>query len=263
MAKSDVEQRKITSQVTGQIGWRRAGIKYRSHEVFLDVLESVSLLISPGGILSQSVSGVIHLRCLLSGMPECKLAINDTLTAAVLGPPKSEAKKSKKDEVVVKKKDPIQIDDLTFHQCVKLGTFDHDRSITFVPPDGDFDLMKYRTTQDIISPFSIHPNIQEHGNAVDITVDIRATFGLGGLEGPSDSVGLQATKIEIVIPVPTTTAGAAIEASLGKAKYKPGQNAIIWKISHCAGGKSATCKISIELLGNPSDRKNGHVPPFQ
>lgn len=45
------EQSQITSQVTGQIGWRREGIKYRRNELFLDVLESVNLLMSPQGLL--------------------------------------------------------------------------------------------------------------------------------------------------------------------------------------------------------------------
>lgn len=44
------EQSQITSQVTGQIGWRREGIKYRRNELFLDVLEYVNLLMSTQGI---------------------------------------------------------------------------------------------------------------------------------------------------------------------------------------------------------------------
>ena len=36
--------------MTGQIGWRREGIKYRRNELFLDVLESVNLLMSPQGV---------------------------------------------------------------------------------------------------------------------------------------------------------------------------------------------------------------------
>lgn len=44
------EQAQITSQVTGQIGWRREGIKYRRNELFLDVLEYVNLLMSPQGV---------------------------------------------------------------------------------------------------------------------------------------------------------------------------------------------------------------------
>ena len=49
MFQSREEQAQITSQVTGQIGWRREGIKYRRNELFLDVLESVNLLMSPQG----------------------------------------------------------------------------------------------------------------------------------------------------------------------------------------------------------------------
>jgi len=43
------EQSQITSQVTGQIGWRREGIKYRRNELFLDVIEYVNLLMSQQG----------------------------------------------------------------------------------------------------------------------------------------------------------------------------------------------------------------------
>ena len=47
--------------MTGQIGWRREGIKYRRNELFLDVLESVNLLMSPQGQSSQG-----HLKVILS-----------------------------------------------------------------------------------------------------------------------------------------------------------------------------------------------------
>ena len=36
------------------------------------------------------------------------------------------------------------MDDLKFHQCVNMNKFESDRSIEFVPPDGDFELMSYR-----------------------------------------------------------------------------------------------------------------------
>ena len=47
--QSAEEQTKITNQVTGQIGWRREGIKYRRNELFLDVLENVNLLMNAQG----------------------------------------------------------------------------------------------------------------------------------------------------------------------------------------------------------------------
>ena len=36
----------------------------------------------------------------------------------------------------------VEIDDCQFHQCVKLGKFDSDRTINFIPPDGEFELMR-------------------------------------------------------------------------------------------------------------------------
>lgn len=48
-SQSKEEQSQITSQVTGQIAWRREGIKYRRNELFLDVLEYANLLMSPQG----------------------------------------------------------------------------------------------------------------------------------------------------------------------------------------------------------------------
>ena len=39
----------------------------------------------------------------------------------------------------------IDLEDITFHQCVRLGKFDADRTISFVPPDGEFILMKCAT----------------------------------------------------------------------------------------------------------------------
>jgi hypothetical protein len=37
----------------------------------------------------------------------------------------------------------VELDDCQFHQCVRLGKFDSDRTISFVPPDGEFELMKW------------------------------------------------------------------------------------------------------------------------
>ena len=45
------EQKQITTQVTGQISWRREGIKYKRNELFIDVIEYVDLLMSAQGTL--------------------------------------------------------------------------------------------------------------------------------------------------------------------------------------------------------------------
>jgi Adaptor complexes medium subunit family len=43
----------------------------------------------------------------------------------------------------------VDLEDIKFHQCVRLARFESDRTISFVPPDGAFDLMSYRLSQNI------------------------------------------------------------------------------------------------------------------
>lgn len=159
-SQSKEETAQITNQVTGQIGWRREGIKYRRNELFLDVLEYVNLLMSPQGqVLSAHVAGKIVMKSYLSGMPECKFGINDKLTIESKGNKTGASGGSDSGLTTTSGgttsgsgKSSIAIDDIQFHQCVKLSKFESDHSISFIPPDGEFELMKYRTTKDINLP---------------------------------------------------------------------------------------------------------------
>lgn len=222
------EQAQITSQVTGQIGWRREGIKYRRNELFLDVLEYVNLLMSPQGqVLSAHVAGKVVMKSYLSGMPECKFGINDkivmdskgrgTVTAAssgLSGGASNEAESNRSGKPVV------VIDDCQFHQCVKLSKFETEHSISFIPPDGEFELMRYRTTKDISLPFRVIPLVREVGRTkMEVKVVLKSNFK------PS----LLGQKIEVKIPTPLNTSGVQLICLKGKAKYKASENAIVWK----------------------------------
>ncbi|THD24763.1 AP-2 complex subunit mu [Fasciola hepatica] len=281
---SKEETAQITNQVTGQIGWRREGIKYRRNELFLDIMESVNLLMSPQGnwyrfcvsrrahfisqesktvavklfrksprtylnerntmfssslfvifapvvsnptlqlsvfqeislpfrviplvrelgktkmdvkvvvkanfrpslfaqkievriptptntsgvqvvcmkgrakykaaenaiiwklfrtsqVLSAHVAGRVVMKSYLSGMPECKFGFNDKVSL------ENKQRAPAGDDSAANTSGGIAIDDCQFHQCVKLGRFDTEHTISFVPPDGEFELMRYRTTK--------------------------------------------------------------------------------------------------------------------
>ena len=45
------------------------------------------------------------------------------------------------------KQKTVELEDIKFHQCVRLARFENDRTISFIPPDGSFDLMTYRLSQ--------------------------------------------------------------------------------------------------------------------
>lgn len=116
--------------VTNAVSWRSEGIKYRKNEVFLDVIESVNLLANANGnVLRSEIVGAIKMRVFLSGMPELRLGLNDKVLFESTGRGKSKS---------------VELEDVKFHQCVRLSRFENDRTISFIPPDGEFELMSYR-----------------------------------------------------------------------------------------------------------------------
>ena len=132
---------KITIQATGATSWRKSDVKYRKNEAFVDVIETVNLLMSSKGtVLRADVDGQVLMRAYLSGTPECKFGLNDKLVLDRAGGSKKQQAISAEGEAG----DPqsVELDDCQFHQCVKLGRFDSDRTISFIPPDGEFELMK-------------------------------------------------------------------------------------------------------------------------
>lgn len=82
-----------------------------------------------GTVLRADVDGHIQMRAYLSGTPECKFGLNDKL---VIDNKSAEKGLS----------DAVELDDCRFHQCVRLNEFDATRTISFIPPDGEFELMR-------------------------------------------------------------------------------------------------------------------------
>lgn len=73
-------QVKLPPAVTNAVSWRAENIKYRKNEVFLDVIESVNILVSATGtVLRSEIVGAIKMRVYLSGMPELRLGLNDKI----------------------------------------------------------------------------------------------------------------------------------------------------------------------------------------
>ncbi|KAK4876129.1 hypothetical protein RN001_012551 [Aquatica leii] len=246
------EQAQITSQVTGQIGWRREGIKYRRNELFLDVLEYVNLLMSPQGqVLSAHVAGKVVMKSYLSGMPECKFGINDKIVMEAKG--KGGLGSTTDSDPTRSGKPVVVIDDCQFHQCVKLSKFETEHSISFIPPDGEFELMRYRTTKDISLPFRVIPLVREVGRTkMEVKVVLKSNFK------PS----LLGQKIEVKIPTPLNTSGVQLICLKGKAKYKASENAIVWKIKRMAGMKETQLSAEIELL-KLIPKRNGLVRRYR
>jgi AP-1 complex subunit mu len=126
-----ISNQKISQSMTSVVSWRPEGIKHSKNEIFLDVIERLNLLVSASGnVLRSEILGTVRMKSFLSGMPELKLGLNDKALFDMTG-------RTSKGKL-------IEMEDIKFHQCVRLNKFESERNITFIPPDGEFELMTYR-----------------------------------------------------------------------------------------------------------------------
>ncbi|KAG6812131.1 hypothetical protein H0H92_004245 [Tricholoma furcatifolium] len=211
------ESSKITTQATGATSWRRGDVKYKKNEAFVDVVETVNLSMSAKGtVLRADVDGHIQMRAYLSGTPECKFGLNDKLVID-----KSERGIG----------DAVELDDCRFHQCVRLNDFDATRTISFIPPDGEFELMRYRSTSNVKLPLRVLATVNEIGTSqVSYTISVKTNF----------NNKLSATNVVLRIPTPLNTTTVDCKVMNGKAKYVPAENVIVWKIPRLQGGSECT-----------------------
>ncbi|OBZ65785.1 AP-2 complex subunit mu [Grifola frondosa] len=218
------ESSKITTQATGSTSWRRGDVKYKKNEAFVDVVETVNLSMSAKGtVLRADVDGHIQMRAYLSGTPECRFGLNDKLVI---------------DKNEHGSGDAVELDDCRFHQCVRLDEFDSSRTITFVPPDGEFELMRYRSTSNVKLPLRVYTHI-------------KTNF----------SNKLSATNVVLRIPTPLNTTGVDCKVPNGKAKYVPDENVVVWKIPRIQGGQEVTLSASAHLTST-TNRQVWARPPI-
>ncbi|CAF1569977.1 unnamed protein product, partial [Adineta ricciae] len=174
-----LEEVRPPQALTNQVSWRSDGIKYRKNEVFLDVIEAVNLLVSSNGnVLRSEINGVIKMRVYLSGMPELRLGLNDKILFETTGRAKNKG---------------IELEDVKFHQCVRLSRFENDRTISFVPPDGEFELMSYRLNTQIKPLIWIESVIEKHAHSrVEYMIKAKSQFKRRST----------ANNVEIIVSVP-------------------------------------------------------------
>jgi AP-1 complex subunit mu len=239
----------VIGQVTGQTPWRQQGIKYRKNEVFLDVVESINLLVSANGtILRSEIVGAVKVKACLSGMPDLRLGLNDKVRFDV----PSETKSSFEEDSA-KKKSSIELDDVKFHQCVRLSRFDRDRTISFIPPDDEFELMSYRLNTSVRPLIWVEAIIDAHAHSrVEYLIKAKAQFKQANV----------ANNVQIIVPVPPDADSPKFSASMGTAKYAPEKDAIIWTIKQFQGGKEAMMRAHFGLPSILNEEVPEKKPPI-
>eukprot|EP01059_Diplonema_ambulator_P001305 TRINITY_DN11066_c0_g1_i1.p1 TRINITY_DN11066_c0_g1~~TRINITY_DN11066_c0_g1_i1.p1 ORF type:complete len:443 (+),score=175.23 TRINITY_DN11066_c0_g1_i1:42-1331(+) len=224
----------LPSAMTGAIGscpWRPTGIKYKKNEVFLDVVDSINLLMNTAGeVIHSEIMGALKMRVKLSGMPEVKVGLNDKALFEIT----SRKAKGK----------TVELEDVRFHQCVKLNRFDADRTISFIPPDGEFDLMTYRLPAKVKPLIKIDAQVERHsGTRLEYLVKATSQFKKSST----------ASGVVITIPVPPDADSPVFKQSTGTVKYIPDKDCVEWTIKLFPSMKEFLCKCT---FGLPSIRQH-------
>nr|ANM86092.1 clathrin assembly protein complex 1 medium chain [Stygiella incarcerata] len=229
----EIEEVRPPLTVTNAVSWRSEGISYKKDEVFLDVVESLNVLMSStGSLLRSEINGTLLMRCHLSGMPELKLGLNDRVLFENMGRSAARTKS-------------VELEDVKFHHCVRLSRFETERTISFIPPDGDFELMSYRLNTRVKPVIWVEMKTLRHeGSRVEYSVKAKANFK------PRST----ANKVQIEVPVPQDVDTPRFKTTNGGAKYVPERNVFVWYIKSFPGGSEFLLRASFGLpsLGGKS-----------
>ena len=211
--------------VTNSVNWRSEGIVYKKNEAFLDVVESINMLINAQGqVLNSEILGEVKIKSHLSGMPDLRLGLNDK------GIFNNESNNKN-----------IDLEDIKFHQCVRLSKFENEKIITFIPPDGEFTLMSYRlsSNQFLVKPLILvncKTKVHKHSR-IEILCSVKAQI-------KKKSV---ANNVEVVIPLPDDADTPKFTPEYGTVKWIPEKACLIWKLKTFPGGKQFHMRAELGL----------------
>lgn len=256
------------------IPWRRPNVRHTSNELYVDIVENVSVILAPSGRpISALSSGSIAFTAKISGIPDL------LLTMSAPGGSSS----SKESSISRIMQAPV------FHPCVRLARWkEHPGEVSFVPPDGRFVLAGYevdllpphidvgappirRETLFLPATVDLRTGVGEKGSGFEVRLILSTDFpgfqtssGKGARPGTSTpsfsfgsstSGGSNAPNLEAVVvsvPVPGSVRSVTdLRPSKGEAHFQQFEHSIEWKVPTKSGSAvvNGTEILSGTLIG--------------
>jgi AP-3 complex subunit mu len=219
----------LPSGTISNMPWRAAGVTYTQNEIYMDIVEEIDAIIdaASGNVVQSDVSGRIQCQCQLSGIPDLLLTF----------------------------KNPKLIDDCSFHPCVRYGRYERDQVVSFVPPDGNFELMKYSISADRKSSFS--PPLECHSQwnifkppktsnvgstnveadysaRLMVTVRVKSLSSLITSASRNSKVRMMVEDVAVTIPFPKQLRTATFQVSSGSIVYDEAGKVAKWTLGKLA-----------------------------
>jgi AP-3 complex subunit mu len=269
---------------TPALPWRRANVRHTSNELYVDVVETLSVTLAPSGRpLAAFANGTIAFTSKISGVPD--LLLN-------LSTPSGRQNFNSVMELPV------------FHPCVRLARWrEKPGELSFVPPDGRFVLAGYEVdllpfqngkvgttnASNLKLPVNIEVKTSLGPTGSDFEVRLfitkvsgqgnsslsgsssrssshvggRGTSGFGGGLGGSAGTSSTPTLDDLVVTVPLTADVrnlSEIRASRGDTMYNPGERNLEWHIpakEAVAGVSTLRCTVVGPLSDDDNFEGNG------
>jgi AP-3 complex subunit mu len=237
----------LPSGTISNMPWRTAGVSYSQNEIYMDIVEEVDAIVdTTGNVISSDVSGSIQCQCHLSGIPDLLLTF----------------------------KDPHLIDDCSFHPCVRYGRFERDQVVSFVPPDGNFELMRYSLGAERRAHFSppldchFQWNVTKPDQSSDsdfsarlmVEVRVKSLSSLITSASRNSSIRMAVEDVAVTIPFPKEVRTASFQASQGTGVvFDEGGKVAKWTLGKMTDDATMPRAqlTAILKLNPPKQRKDG------
>ncbi|KAK4991738.1 hypothetical protein LTR50_001555 [Elasticomyces elasticus] len=257
------------------IPWRRSNVRHTSNELYVDIVETLSVTLAPSGRpLSAFANGSIAFTCKVSGVPELLLTL--TTPSGRTGVERS-----------------MQLP--VFHPCVRLARWrEQPGTLSFVPPDGRFVLAGYEvdllgdqplTTSNkskvpnlnLPATVSVQTGLGSYGADFEVRLNISTRF-VGNSSGLSSSAMSSLSNnlnrpsasraasgdaktpvvenLVVSIPIPPTVRNISdLRPSKGEAHWDPGDGALEWRLAakEVASVGSAGAVLRCTVVGPAGD----------
>jgi len=162
----------------------------------LDLIEEVDAIIDKSGTtVVAEIQGRVEVNSRLSGMPDLTLSFVN----------------------------PRLLDDVSFHPCVRFKRWESERVLSFVPPDGHFQLISYQIGS-------------QHMVALPVYVTPQFTFAEGTGKftlklGPKQTMGKTIEDVKLTIPMPKCVINVNPTCTFGNPSYDPVNRVVTWTVS--------------------------------
>lgn len=271
------QQLGLSPSATGPaIPWRRANVRHTSNELYVDIVETLSVTLAPSGRpLAAFANGSIAFTSKISGVPDLLLTLSSS--GGKLGMEKA-------------------IELPVFHPCVRLARWkERPGEFSFIPPDGKFVLAGYE-----VNLLPSQPDLKSWANAklqLPVSVEVSKSLGPIGTDfevrlilstsfsGSSSSLTSRPTlgsrssgrstpvfggsstgpvlqDLLVTIPIPVAVRNITdLRSSRGEAYFTLAENVVEWRIptkdAAAAGNATLRCTIVGPLNDEDEAASNG------